>query len=148
MCDSKPWIDVHFTNNLSGKISLWRKFQRSGCPVGYERHRTFSNQLSAKITSAGRKYEDSITCNEDSKKFYPYVRSALFSKVGKPLLRRSDGTLCENHVEVSEILANSFCKSFTAEPTDLPVTFDTTRSNVPPLTFTLLPRKSDITLIN
>ncbi|KAJ3650156.1 hypothetical protein Zmor_021861 [Zophobas morio] len=115
---NKPWINRNLIKELSKKKALWKKFRRIKCNNDYVAHRLFSNELSIKLQKAKKAYEQSVIFSNNQKKFHQYIRNALCSKVSVPLIQHPNGTLCNNNLEVAELLAESFCKSFTPEPND------------------------------
>ncbi|CAH1101586.1 unnamed protein product [Psylliodes chrysocephalus] len=88
-------------------------------------HRRFANDLSNVIDNARREYEEYIASSDNPKKLFKHIRCSLSSKVSVPLLKKTDGNLCNNDQETAEALANHFSQVFSLEPTgDIPVSHD------------------------
>ncbi|XP_063913244.1 uncharacterized protein LOC135129908 [Zophobas morio] len=91
---------------LRQKNSLWKKFKRTRLQTDYICFRTYSNSMSRLIRQDKATYEQNIALNANKKQFYRYVRNFSITHVPVPVLKSSNGNLCDDLTEISETLSN------------------------------------------
>lgn len=116
VCLAKPWITYDIRLLIRRKHSLWQRYRRSGSESDFGAHRTFSNQVSARIRTARINYIDNLAASGDKKKFFKYVRSVTDTKVSVPQIRDQGGGICDSAQDTSEIFALRFSEIFSQEP--------------------------------
>ena len=66
-------------------------------------------------------YEQNIVLNANEKQFYRFVRNSSTTHVPVPVLKSSNGNLCDDLTEISEIFASKFESVYTlADTSKLP----------------------------
>ncbi|XP_063924466.1 uncharacterized protein LOC135138425 [Zophobas morio] len=105
---NKPWIDNRLVQLIKHKRQLWTCYKNSSSEDRYREHRIFSNHVTTELKKARQLFENNLTETESPKKFYKYIRSMLSTKVGIPLLRKPDGSLCTSNQQTADLLADEF----------------------------------------
>lgn len=107
----KPWFNILLHNLHNLKCLIWRRYKRTKRDQDFIEHRQVSNRLTCKIRKACEEYESNLL-SMDQKVFYSYVRSNIDSRVTIPVVKDISGSVCQDHVAVSELFAEEFSKAY------------------------------------
>ena len=112
-----PWLTTALLQDIRQKRRLWAKCRKSPTQENKNQYSKAEKDVQKKIRKAKRTVEQSLAAENNSKKFYSYIRSKTTTRTGVGPLN-VDGRTVSDCGEMAEVLNNYFGSVFQSEDLD------------------------------
>jgi Reverse transcriptase (RNA-dependent DNA polymerase)/Endonuclease-reverse transcriptase len=111
------WLNCELKKLLTKKKNAWRKYRREGGSENKEAYDEIAKRLKKQIRNAKRNVEKKLAFGNDknSRQFNNYIKSKTKSRAPVGQIKKSDGTVVTEDVEMADELNGFFASVFTKE---------------------------------
>ncbi len=122
-CRWPEWMTSEIMKLVKAKRRKWKRLKEYNTEANLHEYRKAVNTVNKKIRNAKRRMEREMARNEDNnnRRFARYIKSKTSGRTGVGPLRRPDGTVTNNDLDMARELNNYFVSVFTKEDdTEIP----------------------------
>jgi hypothetical protein len=130
----KPiWATYEAWRAIRRKRNAFTRFKRRNTRAAWEYYEGCIDECDRLCQMSIRSFELKLAANikTDVKSYFAYANRRQQPSVGCPVLRRVDGTLCDEPTECSELFSDFFASVFT--PRGVADTFEVQQDRIPPV---------------
>ena len=115
-----PWDCTALKRKRREKDKLWAVFHEDPTKLNLNLALSKQSEYDSKLLQCLAKYEKRITSNmkQSPNQFFEYLNSKRKIKSGVSELKNSDGKICENAIDNTNLLGEFFTSTFVSEPDD------------------------------